>query len=150
MAPGEPLRSVGVSRDGQGEESPEGAPEAVLTDPSKLLRIGMMTQEMLAQAHRTPLDAQALHRLKEIHLRSISALKEILPTELASELEELTLPFGDADPSDDELRVAQAQLVGWLQGVFHGIQASIFSRYLQSQAQAERGRRVFPGPGGYL
>lgn len=116
-----------------------------IMEPSKLLRIGMMTQEMLAEARRAPLDDQALRRLKELHERSIGELKEILPADLQEELEDMTLPFGEQEPSEAELRIAQSQLVGWLQGLFHGIQASLFAQYMQSQSQVERfPRRTLP------
>jgi hypothetical protein len=100
--------------------------------PTKLLRMGAMTHELLDELRRAPLDPEARNRFKEIHERTLTELKEILPPELQEELSDITLPVGD-DPTDAELRLAQAQLFGWLQGLFHGIQASMFSQAVQSQ-----------------
>lgn len=103
-----------------------------IDEPTKLMRMGAMTQELLAEVRRAPLDPEARLRLKEIHERTLAELREILSPELQEELDDITLPFGD-DPTEAELRLAQAQLVGWLQGLFHGIQASVVSQMVQSQ-----------------
>ena len=105
-------------------------------DPTKLLRLGMMTQEMLGEMRRAPLDEQARERLHGTLDRTVEELREILPSELRDELADVTLPLPD-DASEGELRLAQAQLVGWLQGLFHGIQASLFAQQMQMQAQAQ-------------
>ena len=105
-------------------------------EPTKLLRLGMMTQEMLGEARRAPLDDQARERMAGILEKTLKELKKILPTELERELEDVTLPLGD-DPSEAELRMAQSQLVGWLEGLFHGIQAAVFAQQMQMQAQAQ-------------
>jgi hypothetical protein len=110
--------------------------QTTIGEPTKLLRMGTMTQELLAELRRAPLDPQARQRLKEIHERTLAELKEILPPELQEELSDITLPMQD-DPSEAELRLAQAQLVGWLQGLFHGIQASMYSQLMQSQQAAQ-------------
>jgi proteasome activator-like protein len=111
---------------------------------SKLLRIGMMAQEMLGEARRAPLDEKARHRLREAIGRSIDELRTILPRELQRELDDVTFPLTD-EPSESELRLAEAQLIGWLQGLFHGIQASLFAQQMQAQAQAQNyPRRSLP------
>lgn len=118
-----------------GEPSAEQpAPQSL--DPTKLLRLGMMTQEMLGEMRRAPLDEQARGRLHATLERTLEELREILPLELRDELADVTLPLSN-DASEGELRLAQAQLVGWLQGLFHGIQASLFAQQMQMQAQAQ-------------
>jgi len=71
--------------------------------------------------------------------------KEPVPPELVDELERLSLPFTEEDlPSDAELRIAQAQLVGWLEGLFHGIQTTLFAQQMAARAQLEQMRRALP------
>jgi hypothetical protein len=126
--------------------------------PTKLIRIAAMVRALLDEARRAPLDDAGRRSLKEIHERSIRELDEILSPDLQQELEQVTLPFSSETPSDAELRIAQAQLVGWLEGLFHGIQATLFTQQVQAQRQFEdmRGRRSLePGqgernPGNYL
>jgi hypothetical protein len=127
--------------------------------PTKLIRIASMVRSLLDEARRAPLDDAGRRSLKQIHERSISELEEILSADLREELEEVTLEFSGTTPSESELRIAQAQLVGWLEGLFHGIQATMFTQQLQAQRQFEemRGRRpleIAPGdrqqPGAYL
>jgi hypothetical protein len=130
--------------------TPVPAPDSL--DPTKLLRLGMMTQEMLGETRRASLDTQARDRLHATLERTLEELREILPAELRDELADVTLPLSD-DASEGELRLAQAQLVGWLQGLFHGIQASLFAQQMQMQAQAQGyPRRALPdgAPGQYL
>lgn len=118
--------------------------------PTKLIRIASMVRSLLEEARRAPLDDAGRRSLKEIHERSMGELREILSDDLRSELEEVTLPFSSETPSDAELRIAQAQLVGWLEGLFHGIQATLFTQQLQAQRQFEemRGRRPLELGGG--
>lgn len=127
--------------------------------PTKLIRIAAMVRALLEEARHAPLDDAGRRLLKEIHERSIHELKEILSDDLRDELEEVTLPFATPMPTDAELRIAQAQLVGWLEGLFHGIQATLFTQQMQAQRQFEdmRQRRALeigpPGerpPGAYL
>jgi hypothetical protein len=126
--------------------------------PTKLIRIAAMVRALLDEARRAPLDDAGRRSLKEIHERSIRELDEILSPDLQQELEQVTLPFSSETPSDAELRIAQAQLVGWLEGLFHGIQATLFTQQVQAQRQFEdmRTRRSLePGsgertPGNYL
>ena len=102
-----------------------------------------MVRALLDEARRAPLDDAGRRTLKEIHERSIRELQEILSPDLRQELSDVTLPFSSETPSDAELRIAQAQLVGWLEGLFHGIQATLFTQQIQAQRQFEdmRNRR---------
>jgi hypothetical protein len=128
-----------------------------VSQPTKLIRIASMVRALLDEARRAPLDDAGRRSLKEIHERSIHELEDILSPDLRQELEEVTLSFSSDTPSESELRIAQAQLVGWLEGLFHGIQATLFTQQMQAQRQFEemRGRRALePGeqrtPGAYL
>jgi hypothetical protein len=119
--------------------------------PTKLIRIAAMVRALLDEARRAPLDEAGRRSLKEIHERSIHELQEILSPDLRQELNSVTLPFSSETPSDAELRIAQAQLVGWLEGLFHGIQATLFTQQIQAQRQFEDMRNPRPldvGPGG--
>ena len=112
--------------------------------PTKLIRIASMVRSLLDEARRAPLDDAGRRSLREIHERSIRGLEDILSDDLKQELEEVTLPFTSETPSESELRIAQAQLVGWLEGLFHGIQATLFTQQVAAQRQLEdmRGRRA--------
>jgi len=120
--------------------------------PTKLIRIASMVRALLDEARRAPLDDAGRRSLKEIHERSIHELEEVLSPDLRQELSDVTLSFTSETPSESELRIAQAQLVGWLEGLFHGIQATLFTQQVQAQRQFEdmRNRRALePGnPGG--
>ena len=124
--------------------------------PTKLIRIASMVRALLDEARLAPLDDAGRRSLKEIHERSVHELEGILSDDLRKELADVTLPFTSDTPSDAELRIAQAQLVGWLEGLFHGIQATLFTQQMQAQQQFEemRQRRALePGnrpPGAYL
>src|SRR5262249_44960271 len=110
------------------EDVPEGEQVA---RPTKLIRIASMVRALLDEARRAPLDDEGRRALKEIHERSIKELEEILSDDLRKELDEVTLTFTGDTPSESELRIAQAQLVGWLEGLFHGIQATLFTQQMQ-------------------
>jgi Protein of unknown function (DUF2587) len=122
--------------------------------PTKLIRIASMVRSLLDEARRAPLDDAGRRALKEIHERSVHELEEILSPDLRKELDEVRSDFSGDTPSESELRIAQAQLVGWLEGLFHGIQATLFTQQMQAQQQFEqmRGRRspleLGGGPGG--
>jgi hypothetical protein len=103
-----------------------------------------MIRQLLEEVKSAPLDEKSRARLKEIHQNSIKELEDGLAPELVEELERLSLPFGDATPSEAELRVAQAQLVGWLEGLFHGIQTTLFAQQMAARAQLEQMRRALP------
>ncbi|MFB7495030.1 bacterial proteasome activator family protein [Streptomyces sp. NPDC056161] len=119
--------------------------------PAKVMRIGSMIKQLLEEVRVAPLDEASRARLKEIHRSSVKELEDGLAPELVEELERLSLPFTDgATPSDAELRIAQAQLVGWLEGLFHGIQTTLFAQQMAARAQLEQMRRALPpGVGGH-
>jgi hypothetical protein len=114
----------------------------LVEQPAKVMRIGTMVKQLLDEVKAAPLDEASRVRLREIHRRSIAELEEGLAPELREELERLSLPFGtDEVPSDAELRIAHAQLVGWLEGLFHGIQTALFAQQMAARAQLEEMRR---------
>jgi Protein of unknown function (DUF2587) len=120
---------------------------AMVEQPAKVMRIGTMIKQLLEEVRAAPLDEAGRQRLREIHESSIRELEEGLSPELREELDRLTLPFGTGVPSEAELRIAQAQLVGWLEGVFHGIQTALFAQQMQARAQLEEMRRRALPPG---
>jgi hypothetical protein len=109
--------------------------------PAKVMRIGSMIKQLLDEVEKAPLDAASRSRMKEIYERSVRELSDGLSPELVGELDRLALPFDTAEPTDAELRIAHAQLVGWLEGLFHGIQAALFAQQLAAQSQLEEMRR---------
>ena len=122
-----------------------------VANPATLIRIGTMVQAMLDEVRQVTLDEDGRRRMSEIYQRAIDAIKETVSEELRDELSSLHLPFDDGTPSAAELRVAQAQLLGWLDGLFRGIQAAVFNQQLTAQRQLQQlqqGRR--PGDGQYL
>ncbi len=128
--------------------SSEGSVADLVEQPAKVMRIGSMIKQLLDEVRSAPLDDASRTRLRDIHRRSITELESGLAPELVEELERLSLPFTeDRIPSDAELRIAQAQLVGWLEGLFHGIQTALFAQQMAAQAQFEQMRRRALGPG---
>ncbi len=123
-----------------GDESTVAAGESV-ERPAKVMRIGSMIKQLLDEVEKAPLDAASRSRMKEIYERSVRELSDGLSPELVAELDRLALPFETDEPTDSELRIAQAQLVGWLEGLFHGIQAALFAQQLTAQSQLEEMRR---------
>ena len=120
----------------------------LVEQPAKVMRIGTMIKQLLEEVRAAPLDDASRNRLREIHATSIRELEEGLAPELRDELERLTLPFTeDTVPSDAELRIAQAQLVGWLEGLFHGIQTALFAQQMAARAQLEQMRQGALPPG---
>ncbi|MBF6356912.1 bacterial proteasome activator family protein [Nocardia higoensis] len=120
----------------------------MVEQPAKVMRIGTMIKQLLEEVRAAPLDDASRSRLKEIHRSSVRELEQGLAPELRAELERLTLPFGEeAVPSDAELRIAQAQLVGWLEGLFHGIQTALFAQQMAARAQLEQMRQGALPPG---
>ena len=118
----------------------------LVEQPAKVMRIGTMIKQLLEEVRAAPLDEASRGRLRDIHARSVRELEEGLAPELREELERLALPFGeDTLPSDAELRIAQAQLVGWLEGLFHGIQTALFAQQMAARAQLESMRQLPPG-----
>jgi hypothetical protein len=152
----EAFRVVTVGPDGSPiEETPDdemagdGSVAEMVEQPAKVMRIGSMIKQLLEEVRAAPLDEASRVRLKEIHESSIKELSSGLAPELRDELARLSLPFtGDGVPSEGELRIAQAQLVGWLEGLFHGIQATLFAQQMAARAQLEEMRhRALPsGP----
>ena len=127
--------------DGPDEES-ESSVADLVEQPAKVMRIGSMVKQLLEEVRTAPLDEASRTRLRDIHRRSIAELEQGLAPELVEELERLSLPFtDDRVPSDSELRIAQAQLVGWLEGLFHGIQTALFAQQMAAQAQLDEMRR---------
>jgi hypothetical protein len=117
----------------------------MVEQPAKVMRIGSMIRQLLEEVRAAPLDEKSRARLKGIHTSSIKELEDGLAPELVDELERLSLPFAEQDtPSEAELRVAQAQLVGWLEGLFHGIQTTLFAQQMAARSQLEQMRRALP------
>jgi hypothetical protein len=120
----------------------------MVEQPAKVMRIGSMIKQLLDEVRAAPLDEAGRARLRDIHDRSIKELEQGLAPELVEELDRLSLPFGDQTvPSEAELRIAQAQLVGWLEGLFHGIQTALFAQQMAARAQLEEMRRRALPPG---
>jgi hypothetical protein len=133
----------GDAADGDGKSLTD-----LVEQPAKVMRIGTMIKQLLEEVRAAPLDDASRNRLREIHHTSIQELEEGLAPELRDELERLTLPFTeDTTPSDAELRIAQAQLVGWLEGLFHGIQTALFAQQMAARAQLEQMRQGALPPG---
>ena len=121
----------------------------LVEQPAKVMRIGSMIKQLLEEVRAAPLDDAARLRLREIHQRSVKELEDGLAPELVAELDRLSLPFTeDSNPSEAELRIAQAQLVGWLEGLFHGIQTALFAQQMAARNQLEQMRRQAIGPSG--
>jgi len=117
----------------------------LVEQPAKVMRIGSMIRQLLEEVKAAPLDEASRNRLKDIHTASIKELESGLAPELVEELERLSLPFTEeGTPSEGELRIAQAQLVGWLEGLFHGIQTAIYAQQVAARAQLEQMRRALP------
>jgi hypothetical protein len=121
-------------------DASEGHDEAV-EQPAKVMRIGSMVKQLLDEVRAAPIDEQSRKRLREIYEQSVRELADSLSPDLARELDRMTLPFDDRVPSEAELRIAQAQLVGWLEGLFHGIQATLVAQQMAARAQLEEMRR---------
>ncbi|MGL5817742.1 MAG: bacterial proteasome activator family protein [Phycicoccus sp.] len=128
-----------------------GNPADLVEQPAKVMRIGSMVKQLLEEVRSAPLDERGRARLADIHRRSLAELEDGLAAELVEELDRIALPFRDEAPSDAELRIAQAQLVGWLEGLFHGIQTALVAQQMAAQAQLQQMRALPPGvtaPGG--
>ena len=134
----------GMAVSGPGDDSEPGdrAVTDLVEQPAKVMRIGSMIKQLLDEVRAAPLDEASRARLAQIHARSIAELEQGLAPERVDELERLALPFTeDSVPSDAELRIAQAQLVGWLEGLFHGIQTALFAQQMAAKAQFDEMRR---------
>jgi hypothetical protein len=123
-------------------------PTETVSEPGKVMRIGSMIKQLLEEVRQAPLDESSRARLSEIYETSIKELSTALSPDLRQELNSLASPFGDAVPSESELRIAQAQLVGWLEGLFHGIQATLMAQQMAAQAQLQQMRSQMQGQPG--
>jgi hypothetical protein len=140
---GNPVEPLASDDDADGPSVTE-----LVEQPDKVMRIGTMIKQLLDEVRAAPLDEASRARLSEIHRRSIKELETGLAPELVEELERLSLPFNaQSVPSEAELRIAQAQLVGWLEGLFHGIQTALFAQQMAARAQLEEMRRRALPPG---
>ena len=142
---------VPASEEAAGQDSDADELTSMVEQPAKVMRIGTMIKQLLEEVRSAPLDDASRARLREIHERSIKELEQGLAPELRDELHRLSLPFRDDEtPTDSELRVAQAQLVGWLEGIFHGIQTALFAQQMAARVQLEEMRRRALPPGAQL
>nr|BEK67183.1 bacterial proteasome activator family protein [Kitasatospora purpeofusca] len=143
---GLPVGSATAGPMGDGGDGPRELPVTEMVEqPAKVMRIGSMIKQLLEEVRAAPLDEASRARLKDIHASSIKELELGLAPELVAELERLSLPFTeDSIPTEAELRIAQAQLVGWLEGLFHGIQTALFAQQMAARAQLEQMRRALP------
>jgi hypothetical protein len=144
------VSSDGMATAGPGDDRGGQQLSEMVEQPAKVMRIGSMIKQLLEEVKAAPLDEASRVRLREIHRSSIAELEQGLSPELVAELDRLSLPFDeDAVPTEGELRIAQAQLVGWLEGLFHGIQTMLFAQQMAARAQLEQMRRALPpGPSG--
>jgi hypothetical protein len=156
VARGVASRDSEAQVEADGEASADEASEQI-SSPTKLIRIASMVRTMLDEVRRAPLDDAGRRRLAEIHERSLEELESVLSPDLQKELGEVILPLTSEAPTESELRLAQAQLVGWLEGLFHGIQATLFTQQAAAQGQLDQMRRRAieqppgaTGPSGYL
>ena len=122
---------------GPGETSGDADEDNVVSDPARILRLASMAQALLTQIQATELDPASRHRLAEVFNRTITSLRELLSADLQREVDELQLPLPD-DPTDAEMRVAQAQLVGWLEGLFHGVRSTLIAHRIATQEELAR------------
>jgi hypothetical protein len=145
---GRPVGTMPMPQQADDDGQDSAAVADMVEQPAKVMRIGTMIKQLLEEVRTAPLDDASRNRLRDIHASSIRELEQGLAPELREELERITLPFSeDQTPSDAELRIAQAQLVGWLEGVFHGIQTALFAQQMAARAQLEEmRRRALPGP----
>lgn len=133
----EPLQAQ-VVEESTGEDDDDGT---FVSEPARLIRIASMTRAMLEEVRQADLDEPGRARLLQIYATSLNQLRDSLSEDLANELDEMFRPLEGTDVSESELRIVQAQLVGWLEGLFHGIQASVFSQQAAAAAQLEEMRR---------
>ena len=146
-------RVVVVTPEGMGvvpgqDDDDRTSPADMVEEPAKVMRIGSMVKQLLEEVRSAPLDEAGRARLAHVHDRSITELEKGLSHELVEELRRITMPFAqDQTPSDAELRIAHAQLVGWLEGLFHGIQTALVAQQMAARAQLQEMRRALPaGP----
>jgi len=142
LGSGDPRGLVLSGGEDADDDDDEGSVTDLIEQPAKVMRIGTMIKQLLEEVRTAPLDDASRNRLRDIHAASIRELEEGLAPELREELHRLTLPFTEGVvPSDAELRIAQAQLVGWLEGLFHGIQTALFAQQMAARAQLDQMRQ---------
>jgi len=136
-----------VEHGGSGAPGEEAGPTEVIEQPAKIMRIGSMIRQLLEEVRSAELDERSRDRMRDIYELSVNELASTLSPDLRQELARLTMPFADdaTPPSGSELRVAQAQLVGWLEGLFQGIQATMFAQQMMARQQLEQMRQLQPG-----
>jgi len=140
-----PASAVAATSEDAADGPPGHGLGELVEQPAKVMRIGSMIKQLLEEVKAAPLDEASRNRLKEIHAASIKELESGLAPELVEELERLSLPFTEGTtPSEGELRIAQAQLVGWLEGLFHGIQTTIYAQQMAARAQLQQMRMALP------
>ena len=137
----DPQGSQVPGQSGEGDDEPV---TELIEEPAKVMRIGSMIRMLLEEVKAAPVDESGRTRLAGVLRTSIDELKEGLAPELGEELDRLIEPFSEDTPSESELRIAQAQLVGWLEGLFHGIQTAIYAQQMAARAQLEQMRRALP------
>ena len=155
---GQPVGTVRLPGGDADPEAPEDAggdgdgpadPSEMVEQPAKVMRIGTMVKQLLEEVRATELDDASRRRLSQVHASSLQELSAALAPELREELDRLVGPFAEgATPSDGELRIAQAQLVGWLEGLFHGIQTALVAQQMAAKVQLEQMRRGLPAGSG--
>src|SRR5690625_1401703 len=145
---GQPVGNGEAGDDSDESQSTRDALNELVEQPAKVMRIGGMIRQLLDEVKAAPLDEASRARLREIHSQSIKELEDGLAPELVSELERLSLPFESEAPTESELRIAQAQLVGWLEGLFHGIQAALYAQQVAAQTQFQNMRMALPSSQG--
>jgi hypothetical protein len=138
------MASAGGASGGEDGDEGERHITELVEQPAKVMRIGSMIRQLLEEVKSAPLDEASRARLAGIYASSITELEAGLAPELVEELDRLSLPFSSDTPSEAELRIAQAQLVGWLEGLFHGIQTAIYAQQVAARAQLEQMRRALP------
>jgi len=143
-----PAPASGSPGPGDGDEGGDRDVTESVEQPAKVMRIGSMVKQLLDEVRAASLDEASRTRMREIYEQSVRELAGALSPDLAAELDRMTLPFDDSVPSEAELRIAQAQLVGWLEGLFHGIQATLLAQQMAARAQLEEMRQRGLPPGG--
>ncbi|QIK68076.1 bacterial proteasome activator family protein [Nocardioides sp. HDW12B] len=136
--------AVSGGSSGEDDDDQERQVTDLVEQPAKVMRVGSMIRQLLEEVKSAPVDEASRARLARIYAASIEELKSGLAPELVEELERLSSPFASEAPSESELRVAKAQLVGWLEGLFHGIQTAIYAQQMAARAQLEQMRRALP------
>src|SRR4051812_43975487 len=141
---GAPAEAVADEEGGEGGGDNAERLTGLVEQPAKVMRIGRMVQQLLEEVKAAPLDEPGRMRLASVLHTSIKELKDGLAPELDEELDRLIQPFDETPPTESELRIAQAQLVGWLEGLFHGIQTAIYAQQMAARSQLEQMRRALP------